>query len=216
MVSKIWYLCLQRARLKTRTKRFFRLIPVLPRKNGFSQAFLGTAFGDLDTIQVQYLQYSTDLAITWYNIISIDTKGIKVQYQVLKYIRYYMPEIKRVLTDPDLVVHCRSKFSTSTLEFLGTAMYIPWHFKIIGEQVSVPVLKYPGARGSTDQLRTMVCTQHDGMPWCTHSNMVIGMYTRVLEYAGGPLCGVRSAIFKPQLLERHLYCCAHAARSSLQ
>ena len=51
-----------------------------------------------------------------------------------------MPEIKRVLTDPDLVVHCRSKFSTkfSTLEFLGTAksyvqLYIPWHFKIVGE-----------------------------------------------------------------------------------
>ena len=55
-----------------------------------------------------------------------------------------MPEIKRVLTDPDLVVHCRSKFSTSTLEFLGTAMYIPWHFKIVGE--------------------------YDGMPWCTHTS----------------------------------------------
>ena len=37
------------------------------------------------------------------------------------------------------------------------------------------------------------------------------MYTRVLEYVGGPLCGVRSDIFKPQLFERHLYCCAGAA-----
>ena len=32
---------------------------------------------------------------------------------------------------------------------------------------------------------------------------------------GGPLCGVRSDIFKPQLFEHHLYSCARAARSSL-
>ena len=81
---------------------------------------------------------------------------------------------------------------------------------LIGQCTGVKV-----PRGSTDQLRTMVCTQHDGMPWCTHSNMVIGMYTRVLEYVGGPLCGVRSDIFKPQLFERHLYCCVGVARSSL-
>ena len=44
MVSKIWYRCLKIALLKTPTKRFFRLIPVLPRQSAWPTTSLPPAY----------------------------------------------------------------------------------------------------------------------------------------------------------------------------
>jgi hypothetical protein len=67
---------------------------------------------------------------------------------------------------------------------------------------------YPGTAVleccTSTRVQNLVPLLNLALTWCHSSTST-----------GGPVYGVRSDIYKPKLVEPHLYCCAGAARSSL-